>query len=135
MAIRGGCLCGAIQYEVNGPLFDVDNCHCSMCRRFHGTAFSTYAKLNAKDFRWLHGETDLRVYESSPGRGWAFCRRCGSSLGLPSDGKLIEITLGTIEGDPNVRPAEHIFVGSKAPWHEILDSLPQYDGRPPGKNG
>jgi len=50
MAIRGGCLCGAIQYEVNGPLFDVSNCHCSMCRRFHGAAFSTYAKFNAKGF-------------------------------------------------------------------------------------
>jgi len=91
MAIRGGCLCGAIQYEVNGPLFDVSNCHCSMCRRFHGAAFSTYAKFNAKDFRWLRGEADLRVYESSPGKGWAFCRKCGSSLGLPSEGKLFNV--------------------------------------------
>lgn len=105
-----------------------------MCRRFHGAAFSTYASFAAKDFRWLSGETNLRVYESSPGNGWAFCQKCGSSLGLPSDGKLLEIALGTIDGDPVVRPAEHMFVGSKAPWHEILDPLPQYDERPPGKN-
>ncbi len=134
MTIRGSCLCGAIQYAVDGPLFDVSNCHCSMCRRFHGAAFSTYAKFDAKDFRWVCGEQELKVYESSPGIGWAFCGRCGSSLGLPGNGKLIEIALGTVEGDPQVRPAEHIFVGSKAPWHEILDALPQYDQRPLGKH-
>lgn len=106
-----------------------------MCRRFHGAAFSTYARFDAGDFRWLQGETEVGVYETSPGKGWAFCRNCGASLGLPGDGKLAEIALGTVEGDPGVRPAEHIFVGSKAPWHEILDDLPQYDTRPPGKTG
>lgn len=134
MTIRGGCLCGAIKYEVTGPLYDASHCHCSMCRRFHGAAFSTYAKLDAEDFRWLRGEAELGVYEPSPGKGWAFCRKCGSSLGLPGDGKLIEVALGSVEGDPNVRPTKHIFVASKAPWHEILDSLPQYDGWEPGKD-
>jgi hypothetical protein len=134
MAIQGGCLCGAIRYQVDGPLFDAGNCHCSMCRRFHGAAFSTYAKVDAEDFRWLRGAEALGIYEPSPGRGWGFCSKCGSSLGVPSDGKLSEITLGTVEGDPNVRATRHIFVGSKAPWYEILDALPQHDAWPPGKN-
>jgi hypothetical protein len=132
MAIRGGCLCGAMRYEVKGPLFEVSNCHCSMCRRFHGAAFSSYAKFAPDDFRWLQGQAELKVYEPSPGKGWAFCGRCGSSLGLPGGGgQLIEIALGSVDGDPDVRPAEHIFVGSKAPWYEIRDSLPQYEERPP----
>ena len=133
MKLQGGCLCGAMRYEIDGPLTHVDNCHCSMCRRFHGAAFSTYAKIDVENFRWLAGQDLLTVYETSPGIGWAFCRICGSSLGIPYRGKLSEITLGTVDGDPGVRPTEHIFVGSKAAWYEITDSLPQYETRPPGR--
>jgi hypothetical protein len=130
---KGGCLCGAMRYEVDGPLTDASNCHCSMCRRFHGAAFATYAKVGAGHFRWLSGQNLLTVYETSPGIGWAFCRICGSSLGVPMDGQLREITLGSLDTDPGVRPAEHMFVGSKAAWFEITDKLPQHDAWPPGR--
>ena len=133
MKVQGGCLCGGIRYEIDGPLTDVGNCHCSMCRRFHGAAFATYAKIGAEHFRWLSGQDLLTVYETSPGIGWAFCRICGSSLGGPAHGKLTDIALGPLDVDPGVRPTEHIFVGSKADWHEITDKLPQHDTRPSGK--
>lgn len=133
MKIKGGCLCGAMRYEIDGPLTDVGNCHCSMCRRFHGAAFATYAKISAENFRWLSGQELLTVYETSPGKGWAFCRVCGSSLGVPTHGKLSDLALGLLDTDPGVRPTEHMFVGSKAAWHEITDSLPQYETWPPGK--
>ena len=132
MKLQGGCLCGAMRYEVEGPLFDASHCHCSMCRRFHGAAFSTYAKVSAGAFHWRAGEELLAVYETSPGIGWAFCRICGSSLGIPGDGGLREVTLGTLDQDPGIRPEYHMFVGSKAAWHDITDSLPQHDERPPG---
>jgi len=102
-----------------------------MCRRFHGAAFATYANVDATRFRWLKGQDLLAVYASSPGIGWAFCRLCGSSLGLPEEGKLGSIAIGTLDTDPGIRPAYHMFVGSKAPWHEIVDQLPQYETWPP----
>jgi hypothetical protein len=129
--LQGGCLCGAIRYEVESPLTDVSNCHCSMCRRFHGAAFGTYAKARPETFRWLKGEELLSSYETSPNIGWAFCRVCGSSLGIPSEGGLGSLAIGTLDTDPGVRPSYHMFVGSKAPWHEITDDLPQYDEWPP----
>jgi hypothetical protein len=131
--IQGGCLCGGIRYEIDGPLSEVSNCHCSMCRRFHGAAFATYGKVGADHFHWLSGQELLQVYETTPGTGWAFCRVCGSSLGVPTDGKLSDLTLGTLDADPGVRPAEHIFVGSKAGWYDITDDLPQHDTWPPGR--
>jgi hypothetical protein len=133
--LQGGCLCGAIRYEVDGPLAGAGNCHCSMCRRFHGAAFATYANVDAARFRWLNGQELLAVYESSPGIGWAFCRLCGSSLGLPEEGRLASIAIGTLDADPGVRPAYHMFVGSKAPWHQISDQLPQYEAWPPKQSG
>ena len=107
-------------------------CHCSMCRRSHGAAFATFARVDANDFNWLSGEKLVGSYESSTGLNRCFCRICGSPLGDRSkDGKLGWINLGSIEGDPGIRPDGHIYVGSKAPWHEIMDDLPQYDEQPP----
>ena len=46
---------------------------------------------------------------------------------LKTEPDVIYLTLGTTDGDPKCRPECHIFVESKAPWHEITDDLPQYD--------
>ena len=78
--LRGSCLCGEVQYEIEGPLRDVRNCHCSMCRKAHGAAFRTRATVRAADFRYLKGEHLITAYESSPGTYRTFCGRCGSRL-------------------------------------------------------
>lgn len=130
MSIAGGCLCGTIRYQIDGSLESAEHCHCSMCRRFHGAAFSSYADFNPEHFHWLQGEDQLGIYEPNPGKGWAFCKNCGSSLGMPgSDGRLTSVALGTVDGDPGIRPTEHMFVGSKAVWYDISDDLPQHQER------
>jgi hypothetical protein len=131
MAVKGGCLCGKIRYQVSGALFNVDHCHCSMCRRQHGAAFSTYAEFNPGEFVWTLGEELVRIYEILSGGGWCFCSECGSTLAGTVKGKITSITLGTVEGDPGIKPESHIFVGSKAQWHDIYDDLPQFEERPP----
>jgi hypothetical protein len=50
---------------------------------------------------------------------------------MADSGQITEVVFGTVDGDPGVRPSEHIFVASKAPWHEITDALPQFEGWPP----
>jgi len=127
MTIKGGCLCGRVRYEVEGKLFNAGHCHCSMCRKQHGAAFSTYAECKPEEFRWISGEDLVKVHETSPGGGWCLCSSCGSSLAGTAKGRVAWIALGTVEGDPGIRPASHEFVGSKAGWHEITDALPQYD--------
>ncbi len=131
MAITGGCLCGRVRYEINGRLFNADHCHCSRCRRQHGAAFSTYADFNPGDFKWISGEDLVKVYETSSGAGWCFCSECGSSLAGAEKGRITSITLGTVAGDPGIKPESHIFVGSKAQWCEINDDLPKFFERPP----
>ena len=132
MALSGSCLCGSVRYEVAGSLRLLGNCHCSQCRKSHGAAFATWGILDPDQFRWTSGAEFVRAYESSPGRQRCFCRRCGSPLVSTHDGVVGEVAAGTLDGDPGVRPREHIFVGSKAPWHEITDALPQYAQWPPG---
>ena len=126
MSISGSCLCGKVQYEVAGPLGDAANCHCSMCRKAHGAAFATYANVNADDFRWIAGEEYVSEYAPSPEGRRCFCSNCGALVAARYAGKIFQITLGTVDGDPGVRPAMHIFVGSKASWYEITDDIPTF---------
>ena len=130
MTIHGACLCGQVRYEITGLLSHVTHCHCSMCRRQHGAAFATYAQFEPGDFRWVSGEDRVRIYAPPVGSGWVFCGDCGSTLGGSDDGKIVSITLATVEGDPGVVPEAHIFAGSKAGWHEITDDLPRFDEWP-----
>lgn len=129
MALKGGCLCKGVQYEIAGPPQAAGNCHCSMCRKQSGSAFAAAAGVPAKSFRWTKGEELLTRYQSSPDGQRIFCKRCGSWLACgPIDPKaeMSFIMLGTLDDDPGIRPSSHIFVGSKAPWFDITDQLPQF---------
>jgi len=132
MSIAGSCLCGSVTYEVTGPLRFVGNCHCSKCRKSHGAAFVTWGIIEPGEFNWVTGEDLVQHYESSPGRTRCFCGKCGSPLAATHSGTVGEVVVGTLDGDPGGRPREHIFVGSKASWHEITDVLPQHEAWPPG---
>ncbi|QSX35032.1 GFA family protein [Shewanella avicenniae] len=128
MKHTGSCLCGGIQYEINGPLTDVLNCHCSMCRKLHAAAFRTRATVQSADWLTVKGEALLTFYESSPGEHKGFCRTCGSSIYTKFDANpaVFGFPLGTLDSDPKISAERHVFVGSKAPWFEITDNLPQH---------
>lgn len=130
--LRGSCLCGSVRYEISGPLSGALNCHCSTCRKAHGAAFRSRARVNAKDFNWVQGEEFVTYFESSPSNYRGFCRVCGSPVLSKSDNdtSAYGLPLGALDDDPGVKPQLHIFVGSKAPWHEITDNLPQFQEYP-----
>jgi hypothetical protein len=125
--ISGRCLCGAVQFEIDGRLGPAIYCHCSQCRRASGSAFAANASVRARYLRFRSGRETIREYESSPGKFRAFCSRCGSPIysRLAADPETFRIRLGTLDGDPGRRPLSHFWVGSKAVWHEITDELPQ----------
>jgi len=130
--LHGSCLCRGVRYEISGPLTGALNCHCSLCRKAQGAAFRSRARVSAKDFRWVQGEELVTYFESSPGNLRGFCRVCGSPIINRSDNdqSLYGLALGTLDDDPGVRPKVHVFVGSKAPWFEITDDLPQFPELP-----
>ena len=129
--VHGSCLCGGVRYVITAPFRRANLCHCSRCRKHSGAAASTQGRVRREDFRLLQGGELLRVFRPAGGGAVkVFCSVCGSSLfgGTWPDGDEVSIRLGTVDGDPGIRPQYHTFVGSKAAWHEILDELPQYDG-------
>jgi len=131
MTIRGGCLCGAVRYEVHGRFLRAGHCHCSRCRKHSGTAVCTQGRVARDAFRLVSGEERIRVFCPQPGAAVkAFCATCGSSLfgGSWPAGPEVSIRLGSVDGDPGIRPQCHTFVDSRAPWDAITDDLPQYPG-------
>jgi hypothetical protein len=132
MAIEGSCLCGALRYAVDGPLSSMWHCHCSRCRKFHGAPFGTYAITKPEALRWISGEEAVVTWRGEAGGPREFCGRCGAVA--PSTLAELGITFipaGNLDADPGIRPEGHMFAGSKAPWYEISDELPQCAAYPP----
>ena len=132
-AVRGGCLCGAVAYETPRPVAGaIVLCHCSRCRRARAAAHNANVFVELERFRWLRGEDKIEKFKLPEAERFsqAFCRDCGSKL--PHVRNRVVIPAGSLDDDPGIRPALHIFVASKAPWFAICDDLPRYDEYAPG---
>ena len=126
----GSCLCTTVKWRFRGELPPMANCHCSMCRKTHGTAYATYAATDGDTLEWSAGEGAISRYESSPNFFRAFCRHCGSTVpGIAADGHAF-MPAGCFDTEYQVASRAHIFTGSKAPWYPITDTLRQFDGWP-----
>jgi hypothetical protein len=132
--LTGSCLCGGVRFEVDLPFLRANHCHCSLCRKHSGTFGLTQGRVPREAFRLLAGEELIRVYRPPEGTAVkAFCSVCGSSLfgGTWPVGPEVSIRLGSLDGDPEIRPQYHSFVDSRAVWDEIPDDgLRRYPGPP-----
>jgi hypothetical protein len=126
--IEGSCLCGGIQYRFDekGAVL-MNHCHCSRCRKASGAEYATFLQVVGDYFEWVSGEELVAAYESAPGNFRTFCRVCGSRAPVVrEEHNAVTIPVGTLEGDPGLRPAMHLFTRSKAEWYRISDDLPQF---------
>jgi hypothetical protein len=121
--MQGGCLCGAVRFEVSGPILSAGYCHCTHCQKRTGTGSSANCRVAQADFRLLSGAEKLRTYRHEVGVPKLFCSVCGSALfsGAPSTDEQVAIRLGTFDTDPGIRPQYRQFVDSAAPWESIPD--------------
>jgi hypothetical protein len=127
--IRGRCLCGGFQFEILGPIGEVRLCHCDLCRRANGTAFSANARIPLERYRVIAGEDLLSGYESSPGAQRSFCSRCGSPVfaRVAIDPNHIRIRLGTLDREADAEITAHVWVGSKARWDRLSWAIPSFE--------
>ncbi|MFQ1693116.1 GFA family protein [Aeromonas veronii] len=130
--LHASCLCGAVALTLPDQFDYMGNCHCSECRKFSGGDYASVGGLDGSKVTIVKGEEAIGRYRKSAETTLAFCRHCGSSLfSQKSSSGKINLRLGVLDDVPSQRPAFHIFVGSKAPWHQIGDDCPRFDTRPP----
>lgn len=132
---KGSCLCGSIQFELDGNITDIIHCHCSLCRKASGSAYATNGFINAQDLKLTDHSDSLTFYESSEGKRKYFCRTCGSPL-YSSNAQSPEryrLRIGALDSDILERPLSHNFVTSKANWEDLNAELPRYHRYEPGR--
>ncbi|TDQ80830.1 hypothetical protein A8950_2698 [Dongia mobilis] len=123
----GNCLCGSVQFSVNGSMRDISTCHCRQCQRWHGHA-AEYSKA-----RWVQldliGANYLLWYRSSDTARRGSCRVCGASLFWERHGAdAVSIAAGALNPPTGLRVRHHIFVVEGEDYSDIVDGLPQYPG-------
>lgn len=134
-AIRGSCLCAKVTWQLSGEPIVARNCHCERCRKARSAAFTSNLVIPASGVRFTSGEDETRTYKVPEARFFSqtFCATCGGAAPRVDPQRGIAIVpMATLDDDPGIALSEHIFVDSKAPWHEITDDLPQYPEGPPG---
>ncbi len=127
----GRCLCGDHRFRMSGELVFMHHCHCSYCRKSHGSAYSTMIGVAEENLRW-DAEGERLSFESSEAFSRTSCRRCGSPLPVAALGTPVWVPAGLLEEASGHRPEAHLFAASRLPWLEIRDGLPAFDGYPPG---
>ncbi len=119
-------MCGAVRYEVHGPLREILICHCHECRRWAGRAWAATAATAtdltiAGDVAWR--PSPLSEYQADRGN----CARCGSCLfWRAAYGPRVSIGAGSLDDPSGLRIAAHIWVEQGADWDAPPDDLPAY---------
>ena len=131
-AIKGGCQCGAVRYEISEPLHNVSHCHCSMCRKQHGALFVSFG-TTAVTHLSVDGEDSLSSYESSASLTRQFCSNCGGQVLIRAEDNPdnVFVALGSLDAgqSPGHTGGErHIFWESKVSWYDPSDDLPKMTG-------
>ena len=130
--LSGRCQCGAVRYQVADEFIYAANCHCSQCRAATGSAFKAFAGIEREQLTITEGKDNLLVFGTDELNDTR-CGACGSFLfSVVRDGGYVHVAMGSLVDAPAIRPTEHIFVGSKAPWFEISDGLPCFEEHAPG---
>ena len=124
--LAGSCYCRAVRYQVADEFEYAFNCHCSNCRRTTGAAFKPFGGIKRSKLHLMAGAERLRILGEPDGHN-ANCALCGSLLySVVRAGEYVHVAYGTLVDSPSLSPTAHIFVGSKAPWFTITDSLAQF---------
>jgi hypothetical protein len=122
-AVRGGCLCGRVEFEVTGEFEPRSFCHCTSCKRLSGGVGTANARVRSDAIRIVAGREQLRTYQPAEGTAKTFCAVCGSNLfggGWPET-EFCSVRLPAIDTPFEGGPTRHIFTRSVAPWETLPD--------------
>lgn len=130
-ALPGGCLCGAVRFEVRAPAHDVYHCHCSICRKLQGALMPTYAVVPRAAFVVTQGADNVTRYDSSDVIHRFFCSTCGARVFEDNVNEPDNIWYAAGSLDDGADPGHangnfrHIFWESRNGWYEPKDDLPR----------
>jgi hypothetical protein len=128
---KGGCLCGALRYQVEVEPLDTGYCHCELCRKSTGAPLLMWATFPDASFRYSAGAPT--IYRSSEWGQREFCGTCGTQVCYRDtrSAESVDVNVGSLDEPAAISPRCHIFTGAQLPWLSIDDDLPRYEGAGP----
>jgi hypothetical protein len=128
----GGCLCGAVRYQVHGDPAIGLVCHCSFCRRRLASAFAVVAYFDEKAVEFTRGELADYEHRSDESGRWLrlnFCARCGTQISHTAEARpgMRAIAAGTFDDPDWFAVDRHVWVRSKRPWVSIPEDVAIYE--------
>jgi len=130
--MKGSCLCGEVEFKVEGAVGPFELCHCNRCRKASGSAYTAGLDVRTDGYRVVRGKHLIRSFaapliEQPPVYTVWFCSNCGSPVPDPEPkGDAVEIPAGLLDGATNVTPDKHIYVDLKAGWDQIGQTIPEF---------
>ena len=110
--LKGNCECKKVSFEINQEIKYFSHCHCSQCRRSHGSAFGSFIEVDSSSFKYNSGKKNIKSYSSSELCKRLFCENCGSNI-MFFDGSKPDkyyVSVGALSGNPKLPKAHHVFV-------------------------
>ena len=119
----GGCLCGAVRFEIAAPEVKFSVCHCRMCRRWSAGPFmAVHCQAN------FTNDAGLTWYRGSKWGERGFCGRCGSSLfwRLANDPTaMLGVSAEAFDDADDLRLDRHLYADAKPARYAFADDRPR----------
>jgi hypothetical protein len=127
--LTGGCLCGAVRYELKSEPFDCGWCHCRTCQLNSGAPAMVFASVADGDIVWTSGADKVKSVASSGFGHREFCAQCGTPLLMRVDHQpeTADFSVATLDQPESIAPGFHIFWRSRIGWFEPKDELPRHE--------
>jgi hypothetical protein len=129
--MQGSCLCGAVEFRVEGVSSKAYRCHCSLCRKQGGTSSNLSVLVEAPNFSWVSGQEHISSYARPTGFRSDFCAQCGSPVPNPlRTTAYYWVPAGLLDDAETLEIGAHLYTGSKASWETIPSDAPHFETVP-----
>ncbi|WP_206485722.1 GFA family protein [Thalassotalea sp. G2M2-11] len=128
MSASGSCLCGEVNFEIDGDFESFYLCHCQYCQKDTGSTHASNLFSSVAKLIWRSGQENIKTYKlPSTKHIRSFCSNCGSALpSVQMNDKLLVVPAGSLNENISIKPNAHIFTASRANWDCELESIKSY---------
>ena len=124
--MKGGCLCGAVRYEIVAEPLGTTYCHCEDCRRASGAPVVVWTFFTSGSIVYQNEKPRFIDFAK---RQRSFCPHCGTPISFydPAIPHLIEVTTCSLDDTDKLIPSNHCWTTDQLSWFQTNDDLPRFD--------
>ncbi len=129
--MKGSCLCGSVEFEIDGDEFNIYQCHCSLCKKQSGSTSNSSAIVDKDNLRFVKGADVITSWVKDTGFRSDFCSKCGSPVPNPlRDLDLYWVPVGLLPVSAKVTVVAHLFVSTISSWHLLEPGVAKFQDAP-----